>query len=78
LATASSTRLRTVSTASPVISGPMIVSCSFGSPPFRRLVFSTSRSTKVSAMGFSTMIFRADMQIWPWWRNAPKAVASTA
>jgi hypothetical protein len=46
-----------------VISGPMIVSCSFGSPLFRPLVFSTSRSTKVSAIGCSTMILRADMQI---------------
>ena len=24
------------------------------------------------------MMRRADMQIWPWWRNAPNAVALTA
>ena len=28
-----------------------------------------------SAIGRSTMILRADMQIWPWWRNAPNAAA---
>jgi hypothetical protein len=32
----------------------------------------------VSAIGRSTTIFRADMQIWPWWRNEPNAAASTA
>ena len=31
-----------------------------------------------SAIGRSTMILRADMQIWPWCRNAPKAAALTA
>ena len=31
-----------------------------------------------SAIGRSTMILRADMQIWPWCRKAPKAAALTA
>ncbi len=56
----------------------MIVSCSFGSPALSVFVFAVSRSTNASAIGRSTMIFRADMQIWPWCRNAPKVVASTA
>ena len=56
----------------------MIVSCSFGSPAFRPLVFSASFAMNASAIGRSTMILRADMQIWPWWRNAPNVVALTA
>ena len=61
-----------------MISGPMIVSCSFGSPALRPLVFAASCSMNASAIGRSTMILRADMQIWPWWRNAPNVVALTA
>ena len=58
--------------------GPMIVSCSFGSPAFSPPVFSASRAVNSSAIGRSTMILRADMQIWPWCRNAPNAAAFTA
>ena len=76
--TASSTRARTVFSACSVISGPMIVSCSFGSPALRPRVFSASRCENSSAIERSTMIRRVDMQIWPWWRNEPKAAASTA
>ena len=36
------------------------------------------RDVNSSAIGRSTMIRRADMQIWPWCRNAPNAAASTA
>ena len=60
------------------MTGPMIVSCSFGSPALRPLVFVTRRETNSSEIERSTMIRRADMQIWPWWRKAPKAVALTA
>ena len=53
----------------------MIVSISFGSPSFSPAVFAASRATNSSAIGRSTMIRRADMQIWPWCRNAPNAEA---
>ena len=56
----------------------MTVSCSFGSPAFSPCAFAASRSVNSSAIGCSTMILRADMQICPWWRKAPKAVALTA
>ena len=56
----------------------MIVACSFGSPSVRPAVFSARRATNSSAIGRSTMILRADMQIWPWCRYAPKAEAETA
>ena len=56
----------------------MIVSCSFGSPALRPFVLSTRRETNSSEIERSTMILRADMQIWPWCRNAPNAVALTA
>ncbi len=44
----------------------------------RPFVFSASLRTNSSAIGRSTTILRADMQIWPWCRYAPNAVASTA
>ena len=56
----------------------MIVSCSFGSPALSPFVFSASFSMNASAIGRSTMILRADMQICPWCRKAPKVVALTA
>ena len=39
-----------------MISGPMIVSCSFGSPALSPCVFAASRSMNSSAIGRSTMI----------------------
>jgi hypothetical protein len=54
-----------VSSASGLMTGPMIVSCSEGSPTLRPLVLSASRDTNSSAIDRSTMIRRADMQIWP-------------
>jgi hypothetical protein len=54
------------------------VSCSAGSPAFSAAVFSASRPTNASATGCSTISRRADMQICPWCRNAPKAAALTA
>ena len=60
------------------MSGPMIVSCSFGSPTFSVFAFSASREVNSSATGRSTKIRREDMQIWPWCRNAPKIDAFTA
>ena len=78
LATASCTRSCTSCNAPSVISGPMTVSCSLGSPVLSVFVFSASRAVNSSAIGRSTMILRADMQICPWWRNAPNAAALTA
>jgi len=37
-----------------------------------------SFSVNSSAIDRSTSTFLADMQICPWWRNAPNAVAFTA
>jgi hypothetical protein len=43
----------------------MIVSCSFGSPALSVFVFSASFCVNSSAMGRSTTMRRADMQICP-------------
>ena len=76
--TASRTRPATWSIASWLMSGPITVSMAIGSPIFRPSTLAASREVKSAAMGASTKIRRVDMQIWPWWRYAPKAVALTA
>ena len=49
-----------------------------GSPAGRLAALAASPATKASATASSTTNRSVDMQIWPWFRNAPKAAAATA
>ena len=61
-----------------LITGPMKVAGSAGSPTPSRRVRSTNRSTNSSCSVRSTMIRLAIMQIWPELKNEPNTADSTA